>query len=320
MGTSKSSQRAEAELFALLQRLAPPVRRHVIGHLSQSQRLALERWMLARTRGSRDGRKARSLRPRSGTSARSSSVCRKLSDSNLPKSGSRGVHFRSKSGRISYCASVSAGQLRLDSAYVPDVGRARHFHRVLLAIQARLQTPESDVSMEAAERAFRVALAEEPQRHGIETADLDLRFSVVVPSRYWVGTSLRTPQFMAASDLESGILAWKELSSARARIVTGGNRFSIFKYHSPYDLDNAWHKIKASYIEACAKTGQNPDRVASRLNDLEAKHGGCRRRMSSLWDERRARKGGGTYEPGNRDFERQLGQLLGSERTSQMER
>merc|ERR1712194_145653 len=293
MGTSKSSQRAEAELFALLQRLAPPVRRHVIGHLSQSQRLALERWMLARTRGSRDGRKARSLRPRSGTSARSSSVCRKLSDSNLPKSGSRGVHFRSKSGRISYCASVSAGQLRLDSAYVPDVGRARH---------------------------FRVALAEEPQRHGIETADLDLRFSVVVPARYWVGTSLRTPQFMAASDLESGILAWKELSSARARIVTGRNRFSIFKYHSPYDLDNAWHKIKASYIEACAKTGQNPDRVASRLNDLEAKHGGCRRRMSSLWDERRARKGGGTYEPGNRDFERQLGQLLGSERTSQMER
>jgi len=120
--------------------------------------------------------------------------------------------------------------------------------------------------------------------HSLNAAiKMELRFAVIVPAKYWVGTMLKTPQF-AMRDLKVGLQAWWRLSEARGLVYRGRtNRYSILQRHSPEELDVAWRRLRGVYLDVWAEAGHSRGRVAKRITALEEKHQSCRQRLATRW-------------------------------------
>lgn len=223
----------------------------------------------ARLGGCCSGSPVASLRRRCCHRRRSRTVA--LSDSTLPLSGCRSVHKKLKNRRVSYCASVSAGPFKLDTSYFEDLVLVLRFREVLKDIRAQVSCAGSD--KDRAEQLLREQIAELPQRSGLRPEDMGLRFSVCLAAGFWVGRSLRSPQFAVATELDTGLEAWRRLEAARSAVYRGpGNRRTILVLHSLGELQAAWAVLRDVYIDIWVSAGTQRSRVVARLRSLEERH------------------------------------------------
>jgi len=282
----------EARLYRLLRRVAPTVRRGLLlRKFTESQRLALERWILTWRPSSAAESKAKSngsLRPFAGPEGtRSRAKVRKV----LAKSGVRGIESHFRGGRLLYRASATAGPFRLQTGYVADLSDARRLLEVVLSISARVggaassassgddgrggSGPYPDACSElGVEARFRAALAEEPRAHGLDASTArQLRFFAVIPARVWVGAPLKTPCRKIEDGLEAGLSAWRRLSAAANATLAcssdgrapAGHRRSVPSGCSSV----AWARLRGACLETWGEAGFRPQRIVARLRRLE---------------------------------------------------
>jgi len=181
------------------------------------------------------------------------------------------------------------GPFRLVSEYTSEQAKAQETLEVLLRIRLRMQQPKQQSTSEEEatagdadlEARFRAALSEEDSL----CQPFRLRFYAQVPAKYWVGRSLTTPTFpLAGLGLERGLMAWRRLSDARARVHSGrSNRYSILQHHGPKQMEAAWVGLRSVYFDICVECGQSPSRVSARLKRWEAAHRPYVARRSSRW-------------------------------------
>ncbi|CAJ1407705.1 unnamed protein product [Effrenium voratum] len=137
----------EARLFGLLKRLAPDVRQAMLEqHFSQAQRLALERWMLARP--AHASAQAKQKAARGSIRRRSSLVALQMGCEPLRsrRKVGAGVHVHRRVGKTLYRASVMAGPFRLSTNMTTQLGKAQQFLEVLQRIRARVNAQERKLS------------------------------------------------------------------------------------------------------------------------------------------------------------------------------
>jgi len=292
--------RVEAELFRWLQKLDPKNRRIVLlRHFSEAQRLALERWFLrrkvshARRSGLYSVKKAlvHNTKTKAALSNGRAFHLERSGPKRIPRSGSRGVHVCTKGGQLRYCASASIGPFLVTSRYLPDLSQVQRCRVVLDRIQARMETTDRP---DITEQVFCAALEEETSCLGPDITKMDLRFSVTVMAKHWVGTALKTPQFAVSSpeSLQAGLRAYRLLKEARNSVYTGKtNRHSIFQRHSPEELENAWRRIRKTYLAVWAEAGFCSAKVAARLAVLEQRHRPHRLRLIQRWEAKQGQPG-----------------------------
>eukprot|EP00930_Biecheleria_cincta_P021937 TRINITY_DN16111_c0_g1_i3.p1 TRINITY_DN16111_c0_g1~~TRINITY_DN16111_c0_g1_i3.p1 ORF type:complete len:319 (+),score=43.42 TRINITY_DN16111_c0_g1_i3:288-1244(+) len=237
--------RVEAELYHWLQKLDPKTRRIILlRQFSEPQRLALERWFLRRNvsharRGSIYNAKTtlfQKKKTKAGLSNGRAFDLERLAPKRVPRSGSRGVHVCTKGGRLRYCASASIGPFLVTSRYLPDLSQVLRCRIILDRIQARMEKTDRHG---IPEQSFCAALEEETACLGPDITQMDLRFSVMVMAKHWVGTALKTPQFAVSSpeSLQAGLRAYRLLKEARNSVYTGKtNRHSIFQNFASCEL------------------------------------------------------------------------------------
>eukprot|EP00928_Gymnodinium_smaydae_P010629 TRINITY_DN14007_c0_g1_i1.p1 TRINITY_DN14007_c0_g1~~TRINITY_DN14007_c0_g1_i1.p1 ORF type:complete len:465 (+),score=40.19 TRINITY_DN14007_c0_g1_i1:258-1652(+) len=294
---------AEAVLHQLLKRLPADRRRRVLEQcFSQSQRLALERWLLSRGADSPgtdafacNVSVAAAAAARTapfhtcGGAGASSPAFRSGRDFRRCKrrqGGMVGIHGHARKGRLLYRASIIAGPLRLTTGYSVSFERAQRNRDALLRIRAELgpsidaicyrgnavavgTSPGTNTGLDTTtrqfEERFRAAVAEE-QATAIGE-DLRIYFCATVPAGHWVGRPLTTPSFKAttATGLERGLRAWRRLNDARSAVYWGRtNRYSARRFQ-------------------CASSGMGIDVAWMRLRqvhlDVWAEAGHCPRRL-----------------------------------------
>lgn len=296
----------DAELFRLLQLLRPAMRHLVVSrHVTQARRLRLEQWILAHRHNKGATGKLASdtdveAMPTKSNDQGAASISEPSPHGSTghagrrpPRSGVRGVQTRLKCGRRSYCASMNIGPLLVSTKYHPEFSMALRFHEVLVAIHRRCGAQAASAMIAGGETidgfisSFRGAVAEAPPLFNLDAfADMDLRFAVLVPAKYWVGTIIKTPQFSARQRLDAGLRALQDLFQARGLVFRGRtNMYTILAKHSPEELQAAWQQLRAVYLDVwAAECGDQARRQAvARLAALEQKHLGARQRLLHRW-------------------------------------
>eukprot|EP00931_Biecheleriopsis_adriatica_P105377 TRINITY_DN79934_c0_g1_i1.p1 TRINITY_DN79934_c0_g1~~TRINITY_DN79934_c0_g1_i1.p1 ORF type:complete len:283 (+),score=47.22 TRINITY_DN79934_c0_g1_i1:52-849(+) len=194
----------EAKLYRWLQKLEPKARHRAFAkQFTETQRRALERWILkervcdarAIPLASATARLCRRLRTQERHKHRKSVALRSstLGRQSLPRSGSRGVHICTRGRRQRFCASALVGPFLVTTCYITDLSKVLYFREVLERMQARMAkiTPGGSQEVGCTEQIasnFCEVLKEETQWHGPEAiAEMDLRFSVVISVKWWVG-------------------------------------------------------------------------------------------------------------------------------------
>lgn len=279
IGRRTVAQRLEARLYGLLQRLPSASRREALArYLSQAERLALERWILRERLAEHSAihvgklllqRKGRRQKCRVGFAL---ALGAEKHTGRRPKSGIEGVYARLKCGRLTYASCVQVGCFKVDTSYFEELPRLQAYRQVLLAIQTRLR--RALLSAHSVQKDLvRTALLEEPLRFGYQAAEMGLRFTIVVPAKLWVGTTLRTPQFSVPSELETGLEAWSSLARARDVVFRGrSNRHTFLAHHTAKELQAAWRQLRDVYLDLWPEVGRLRTRVDARLRTLEEKH------------------------------------------------
>lgn len=276
----------EARLYRLLQKLEPRARQVALSkQFTERQRLALERWILSE--------KALTPSEKEDLSGNLKSISegqlRKMHD-RPPRSGHLGIHTSPKNGRERYCSCLHAGPFFLSTGYFSDISKVIGFRPLLELIRERVAAhgyANGEMSAGILEDSFRASLNEVATCFGQQALDdMKLRFSILVPAKYWVGSVLKTPQYETScpQSLGAGLGAFKRLCEARHPIYPGPtNRYSILRRHSPTDLEAAWQRIRRTYVDVWAEAGYCCRRVITRLLQLEVRHRDFRKRLEDRW-------------------------------------
>eukprot|EP00927_Polykrikos_kofoidii_P004406 TRINITY_DN11739_c0_g1_i1.p1 TRINITY_DN11739_c0_g1~~TRINITY_DN11739_c0_g1_i1.p1 ORF type:complete len:562 (+),score=83.71 TRINITY_DN11739_c0_g1_i1:256-1941(+) len=302
----------EERLCALLRRLQPEARREVIARrLSQSQRLALEKWMVsskaAETSLSPPSKIVQEQRDNTGNGVNrwrvppvdETKVSRRqrteiASNKALAavKKTTSGVHVRAKRNGPLYRAQVTVDAFRISSRYDADLKVALSFQEVLTDIRERVlhgrtraQSTPSVSSLASSDDwmgtdvggRFARAMLESPKMHGLDpTADMGMTFTASIGAACWIGQALTTPRFSVAC-LEDGLRAWRALIQARGfRYGRNATRHSLVRMYGQTALRASWTRLRKAYLEMWAQVRSREHAdvfVAARLDMLEAKHG-----------------------------------------------
>jgi len=187
----------EAELYRQLKLLAPSRRRELLDNFSQGQRLALERWILARQQ-QKPPRQAKTAsvgmltaEPEAAVSAGAKFVaklsqCHPKHHSLRPKILRRAVGEASTCRRSLYSAQCKAGPFTLFTKAVPNMATAVSFAEVLLAVQQQLTLAWQDRDLQT----FEQAMLEVPMKLGHDIQSMGLSFAATIPARHWnIGTT-----------------------------------------------------------------------------------------------------------------------------------
>lgn len=313
---------AEARLFSMLQCLTPQRRHIVLQHrFSQGQRLALEQWML--TRRALLPRLRSALHPAEGAGAGerlswnrwqqlfktavaagavrqrpTSELAAEWRRSRQPakKKKKRGhsqtlrphklgacIGRRVVQGRVGYTATAVLGRMRLHTRRVCALEDASQMRDALDSIvrgcEAVLQARSPDMPSEE-------VLVETVGKNLTVATKIGLSVEVSVAARHWIGRELRTPRFPVAR-LSDALSAWRRLSEARRAVSSGPtNRHSMLRRESPGELEGAWQRLRAVYIDIWSEAGgKTPQAVAQHLRALESKHLPTRQRFLARWKE-----------------------------------
>ncbi|CAE7259413.1 unnamed protein product [Symbiodinium microadriaticum] len=292
----------EERLHGLLSRLGSEQRRRIFSRLTQAQRQKLEQCLLAKCEVQRrnwqgvtvvarscdeerdPGRRWSPLRRGHGPSDWSRALCQPHSE----KAGhaqSQGVYKRVVAGHTSYEATCRTGPFNLSTKWTRSWEAAERFAKVLKGIRKRVLQSSAEIEV-----SFREAIAEELWQTGLKAReDLNLAFVVRIGARYWVGRSLESPRFAASGlDLERGLSAFRRLRQARGAVFEGAcNELSLLMKHSPGELSDAWQRLRMVYLDIWEQAGHSRERVARRLDSLEAKQKPRRLQALRRWRARR---------------------------------
>lgn len=211
----------EARLWKLLRQVPPARRKHLLQELSESQRQALERWMLAHPQALQRGRRRKSSRRSGFVHPRS-------------RSGIHGIESHLRQGRLCFRASVKLGPFRILTGYCKDLSRAR---QRLQALRDLCQSRQVAICQDALGWDNKVLAQLRKVAEAASRMDLDLRFFAELPCR-----QLKTPCLKLQTDLEAGFEAWQQLSSVSERLQ-GASFFS---------LQAAWGQVRAACQHARA--------------------------------------------------------------------
>eukprot|EP00927_Polykrikos_kofoidii_P004408 TRINITY_DN11739_c0_g1_i3.p1 TRINITY_DN11739_c0_g1~~TRINITY_DN11739_c0_g1_i3.p1 ORF type:complete len:575 (+),score=79.40 TRINITY_DN11739_c0_g1_i3:256-1980(+) len=304
----------EARLCALLRRLQPEARREVIARrLSQTQRLALEKWMVSskaaqtesslpppstivQENGDRTGNGVNRWRVPPVDETKVSRRQRTEIASNKAlaavKKATSGVQVMTKRNRRLYRAQVTVDAFRISSRYDADLKVALSFQEVLADIRERVlrgrtraQSTPSVSSLATSDDwmgtdvggRFARAMLESPKMHGLDpTADMGMTFTASIGAACWIGQALTTPRFSVAC-LEDGLRAWRGLIEARGiRYGRNATWHSLVRMYGHTALCASWTRLRKAYLEMWAQVRSREHAdvfVAARLDMLEAKRG-----------------------------------------------
>ncbi|CAE7221306.1 unnamed protein product [Symbiodinium microadriaticum] len=271
----------EAELYRRLRLASPEQRKELLlRHLSQAQRAALERWILANNKGEmKDGRR-RLLKP-----------CAKVAK--LRNRRDAGITRRCRrlaSGKTAffYVAHASAGPFRLCTKSVRDFGVAVRHRSLLQAIKQEVSANAHGCMPEHLPQIFDRAVQEVFASVRQTPRDVGLSFAATVPAKYWIGRELHTPRY-SAERMEAGLAAFQALCRARDQVHRGrSNRYSLYMFSSPMEMEAAWTQLRQEYVRIWSEAGWDRKELQARLNRWEA----CRlpsRRSAVLASARRCR-------------------------------
>lgn len=188
----RGSRRVPQALWRLLERCSRGERQKLLRHFSESQRRALERWILSHPKG-RDAKKH-------------SSSCEKRRRPGRPSprslSGVPGIESHLRQGKLRYRAVVRFGPFRIMTGYCEDLLLAKQRLQVLREICG--EVPETSSGPEVLD-GLRKAVEQ------AKSTDLELRFFALLPCRH-----LKTP-CLKVEGLEAGLRAWQELRTLLMR-------------------------------------------------------------------------------------------------------
>lgn len=266
----------ESRLWHLLQQVPAAERRRILETLSETQRLALERWALS-------GRHLPAA-PLKKTSATKLHGRRAVGG----RTGVPGICSHAHAGQIRYDARVSCWPFRLSCRMSSDLNVVLKQLELLNSVKRRFVALVQQCSWRCGQgscavrdfrwQCFTECLAEElcSRRVDVEL-DIGLRFEACVPSHFLLGKRLHTPCFpVTRTGLRLGHAAWRALYDA---VAVGGvagegakrrNRFtSLQRGMSQEDLQETWQKIRHVYSSVWSGAGQSRKRLAAQLSALE---------------------------------------------------
>lgn len=262
----------EAVLYRQLRLITPQQRHELLArHFSETQRKALERWILAR----RDAASSETL---TFTRPHDKLACRHNGDvpgsAALRRKSTASLSWR-RAGKVNLIsAKGKAGPFRLFTRAVPDALTATGFVEILNDIQKRVEAAQSEDNrpgdLDGTGSAFERAVREAPSSLEQCGRAIGLSFAFVIPAKYWVGRELLSPRFSVAN-LKVGLKAWHRLHSARYVVHCGvSNRHSIHKRNNPVQLERAWLHLRQEYINIWSEAGRDRCQIEEQLLRWEA--------------------------------------------------
>eukprot|EP00929_Paragymnodinium_shiwhaense_P024732 TRINITY_DN15130_c1_g1_i1.p1 TRINITY_DN15130_c1_g1~~TRINITY_DN15130_c1_g1_i1.p1 ORF type:complete len:476 (-),score=117.50 TRINITY_DN15130_c1_g1_i1:424-1851(-) len=292
-----------AKLCDLLRTLERDPREAVLRkQFSESQRVRLERWMLAkaanraglqkeqqpdkkqvrsskRPRGeqfpSRGGCSldeqpaAKKLRSDSKTPSRAGLLKRDLAQKRATQaktssSESRGLcsHVVRSTGERLYTAILTVEGLRLLTKETHHYPTAARHRDALVSIRERAMREDG----RSFEERFRDAVAGTLDSMGLDVQSMGLRF-VVTCSFLWLPRPLLTAPFVASgATMDAGLRAWRRMGEARGHVVGQRNTLEVLELS---DIKSAWRRMRETYQAIMVEQGQSAEVVAERLGLLE---------------------------------------------------
>lgn len=256
-----------AKLHQLLRELPADARRTVIGtQLAESQRLALERWMLR----SKQGPVPRATRP--GAAA---------SNKKRRRQGSREVElvpaahiWRCNAGRGRYFASVHLGEgLHVQCSGCPDLARAVDALALLLSLRARRRSIEASAAnclqedrlFEGTVKAAFHEVCGSDESHQLRTAGAEgLRLFLRVRQTFGRGIRLSTP---LQSKLKDALYDWRLMGSrleGSAAAFQGAPRATVAQ---------RWASSSKAWASLWAQRGKPQSQLTKQLAELEVQIG-----------------------------------------------
>lgn len=217
----------QAELWRLLERCGRSERQKLLRQFSESQRRALERWILSHPEG-RDAKK------HAASCKKSLKRCR-ASPRSL--SGVPGLESHLRQGKLRYRAVVRFGPFRIMTGYCEDLLLAKQRLQVLREICG--EAPTSASSGPEVLEGLRKAVEQ------AKNSELELRFFALLPCRQ------KTP-CLRVEGLEAGIRAWQEL------------RTLFMRRASSVSPEEAWSKAQGICNELWAYVNGGRKRVVKR--------------------------------------------------------
>lgn len=302
--TQAAENRLLARLHALLLRMPASERRTVLeGRLGESQRQALERWILAQRTVCPpachrvNGRRHTKICQPKRTAACASKVGvpgRAALDSSQAPDGkasakTHGVSRNIQKGGCFYTAQLSIGNLRLMSKADRNLGVVLAFRDVLVSIRQRLLSasmPRSAAGIVdgAFESRFRAAVHEALAEWSADATSMGLRFKVCIRP-LWVSKPLSTPAYSVAKHMDKGLRALRRLSVARGQVVVG--RSHVLRARPLEDVRQEWQRLRDAYIETMVDAGRQRPGVVARLDLLQNEY--LRKQDRQMRDLSRAR-------------------------------
>jgi len=301
----------ESMLYHCLQAVTPMQRKSMLQcSFSQPQRLALEKWMLQHRRLCREGSGAKQKSMEDCARSSMRLMCHEEEQS--APSPSRHVETqegnmlldkplfgmvassRRRLGRTSYRAKLAVGPFFVATSYSEDVDEIQARVKALLhmrrAFLAALQAPamesegssstardDAESSYRAVQQAFKQALTvlQQEEASGCEAGGnpWHVRFFATVPAKAWVGRTLSTPCYATtATELQTGLDAWKVLAIARGAVYQGQHHL----HAADEDADAhrhqlTWSKLRQAYVQIWTHAGRCPQKVEEALQRLERK-------------------------------------------------
>lgn len=201
----------------------------------------------------------------------------------------RGIASEVKQGQVWYRSTTTLGMIQLVSRKVRDLAQAVDFLVILTNIKQCVITKMVDDScastmdenFQSLEYKFQKALHATLHEHGCDAEkDLGLRFTVCVPTKWWIGTNLRTPWFRM-SELQRGLQTWRQLREARGEVRCGRHNF---RSSSPKQLQSTWTQVRRAYLESLEEKGHTQATAAARLDALEEAHRPWLEREIERWN------------------------------------
>lgn len=272
------------KIYAAMQRLSPEARRTAMTKLlTESQRLQLEQFILRcpSLRRSKTSTLSNDAKPSPNPAAEKSSQVKAVPERRLQqklRSGVWGIKARkTRSGGLTYSASMAAGPFVMFTKSVPGIAEAERFHEALKSVSdsmARVSSLEDDAT--TVMDAFRRALREDLGASGLSLKDLGLTFCGMVFAKHWIGKALNTPRFDVECSLEAGLAAWRQLFEARGLVFRGkSNRHtSMVHRHCEDDINAAWQSLREAYVKVWSSRGFSREDLLHKLNALEERHKG----------------------------------------------
>lgn len=190
------------------------------------------------------------------------------------RTGIRGLSRKQKGNCIWYEAMVFVERMRIMTPFVRDLNLAVDHLIVLTAMKSRFFGLRSGCF----EARIRQAIAETFQEHGTSMEELGLRFSLTANLKWLLGQDLRFP---TVRDLDTALRVWQYLRHLWPR-VRDSSDFAE-RVEKIFKLEVEWPEFRRLWLDIVARTGQDVDAAARRLDATRSRTFARREQCLEAW-------------------------------------